>query len=77
MIDLFELSEVLAISEEEARRLFEQSRLTVRQVIFDVILFSQGSNLKKLELILNNRGHGERLNLDEWVSVLCFMMGVN
>ena len=57
--------------------LFEKERLTVRQVISDYILFSPCNNLKKIELILNNRGHRQKLNFDEWVSLLCFMIGTN
>ena len=77
VLELHELADVLSISEQEARILFEKARLTVRQVIFDVILFSQGNNLKKMELVLNYYGQGVTLELEEWVDVLCFMMGIN
>jgi hypothetical protein len=40
IVELGELAEVLSISEQTALLLFEKPRLTVRQVIFDIILFS-------------------------------------
>lgn len=57
--------------------LFEKNRLGIKAVIFDLILFSQITNLKKIELILNNRGRQDTLNIDDWVTVLCFIMGVD
>ena len=55
--------------------LFERPRVTVKQAIFDTILFSHCNNLKKVELLLNNRPHGDYLTLEEWLNLLCFMMG--
>jgi|JI9StandDraft_2_1071091.scaffolds.fasta_scaffold1140687_2 hypothetical protein len=41
--------------------LFEKVRLSVREAMFDIILFSRGGNLHKLELILS--GRSEALDL--------------
>lgn len=57
--------------------LFSRPRLTVRQAIFDTILFSHCTNLKKVELILNNRPHEDYLTFEEWLGLLCFMMGAD
>ena len=49
----------------------------MKQVQFDIILFDQCDNLRKLELILNQKAHGECFTFEEWVNVLCFMIGVD
>ena len=56
-VELDVLAETLAITENEALKLFEKRRLSVREAIMDTILFSQTNNLRKMELILG-KGSG-------------------
>ena len=43
----------------------------------DVILFSNSANLNKLWLILLKSGYPKTIDLDQWLDMLCFMMGVD
>jgi len=43
----------------------------------DVILFSNSANLTKLWLILLKSDYPKTIDLDQWLNILCFMMGVD
>jgi hypothetical protein len=51
--------------------------MRVREAVLDVILFSSAPNLRKLWLILVNGSRGKNLDFEEWLGILCFMMGVD
>jgi len=68
----------LAISYPQAKTLFDRDRkISVKEVILDVILFSNNTHLKKLWLILINSGYPKAIDFEQWLKILCFIMGAD